>query len=193
VQDDHLISLARAARIAMETAEHETRKKRGDYHAAIGALAHGGMTVREIGRALGLSHQRVQQILAELACSFCGLAADAVARLVVGAGRQPTWKPGEPRKAAVSVYICDRCIVRAARTVRRGEELDEDGVLMTLASHASTEPCDFCGCRLGERTGLRARCESIVACDDARICRHCIAMASNIIETEWKQQKRALK
>lgn len=46
---------------------------------------------------------------------------------------------------------------------------------------------------LGERTGLRARCETIVAGEDARICRACVVMATDIIESEWKQQKRALK
>lgn len=48
----------------MDTAEDELVAARETYHVAIRQLAADGMSLREIAQALGMSHQRVHQIVA---------------------------------------------------------------------------------------------------------------------------------
>src|ERR1700674_3936416 len=121
-----LVDRVNAARDAMAAAELAARHKRSEFHAAIGALAHAGLTVRDIGKAVALSHQRVQQILGGLYCSFCELNAYMVSKLVAGGHSQ--------------VYICDHCIGRATLAFRGGAA--EDGLEMELVIEGL---CDFCG------------------------------------------------
>lgn len=163
------------ARRALDAAEHAARHKRSEYHASIGALRHAGLTIREIGKAIDLSHQRVQQIVDALACSFCTLTADQVPKLVAGGH-----KPG--------TYICDRCIGRATLAFRTRGAVEEVGVVMDLVT---TGLCDFCGCAIGASFGRR-KVDGMALHNATRICRPCVAMCTDILEAEWKQAKKAL-
>ncbi len=63
--DDHLLHEAVAARDRLIEAQHGTDSARADYHHAIRRLHASGGSMREIADALGLSHQRVHQIIDE--------------------------------------------------------------------------------------------------------------------------------
>src|SRR5207244_3967408 len=105
--------------------------------------------LREVAQALGISHQRVQQIVKagggtwwsrvwhgrklrpDMVCSFCGKPPAEVAKLIAG-----------PK-----VYICDKC-VGAAERVLRGEAVDaRNGSGMSRVAAASGGRCSFCGRR----------------------------------------------
>jgi ATP-dependent Clp protease ATP-binding subunit ClpA len=63
--DDEILREARQARERLIAAQHDVDVVRGDYHHAIRALCAAGGSLREIAEALGLSHQRVHQIVEE--------------------------------------------------------------------------------------------------------------------------------
>src|SRR5262245_36491120 len=115
VLDPELLGAARAAGEHLAAAERQTELAKADYHHAVRRLHLAGAPLREIAPALGLSHQRVQQIVQatggtwwsrvwrnrkerpDMACSFCARPATQVDKLIAGP----------------AVYICDACVERA--------------------------------------------------------------------------------
>src|SRR5687767_8197395 len=146
------------AKETLEAAELAAEKARSAYHASIGQLATTGATVREIGSALGMSHQRVHQILGTLCCSFCGTPRESARRLISG-----------PR-----VFICDVCILRARAAVR-------DQPAEGFVRGAAKASCDFCGLRVGEGWLKRNRPSTIVSARDHRICNKCVELSIDIL------------
>lgn len=64
VLDKDLLRVALDAARQMVDRERELERAKGEYHqAAVRRLHHSGGTSREIATALGLSHQRVHQIV----------------------------------------------------------------------------------------------------------------------------------
>ena len=63
--DDEILAEAKQARDRLIAAQHEVDAARTDYHHAIRRLCAAGGSLREIAEALGLSHQRVHQIVEE--------------------------------------------------------------------------------------------------------------------------------
>lgn len=63
--DDEILHEAKEARDRLIAAQHEVDAARSDYHHAIRRLCAAGGSMREIAEALGLSHQRVHQIVDE--------------------------------------------------------------------------------------------------------------------------------
>src|SRR5260370_42589871 len=68
--DEGLLGKAREAGARLAESEHAFDAARWDYHTAVRRLHLGGGTLREIAAALGLSHQRVQQIVDEAGGSW---------------------------------------------------------------------------------------------------------------------------
>src|SRR5215212_9276086 len=68
--DPELLNKARAAAERLSEAERQTLLTRADYHTALRRLHLAGASLREIAEALGLSHQRVQQIVDEAGGSW---------------------------------------------------------------------------------------------------------------------------
>src|SRR5579859_5377210 len=105
--DQMLLQEARESRDRMIELEYEADRARLSYQHAIRKLHAWGGSLRDIAEALGLSHQRVHQIVEgvegkvalkrarnEISCSFCGFLKSEVERIVAGP----------------DTYICDHCI-----------------------------------------------------------------------------------
>jgi hypothetical protein len=58
---------AKLARERLVVSRHAAERAKADYHHAIGRLHAAGGSLREVAAALGLSHQRVHQIVDEAA------------------------------------------------------------------------------------------------------------------------------
>ena len=61
--NDQLLNKARAAATRLASAEGEVDAARAEYHAVVRRIHLAGAPLREIAQELGLSHQRVQQIV----------------------------------------------------------------------------------------------------------------------------------
>jgi hypothetical protein len=61
--DDELLGLAKAAKARLNEAEHAAALARAEFHGAVRRLHLGGASLRELAAALGLSHQRVHQMV----------------------------------------------------------------------------------------------------------------------------------
>lgn len=161
--DDDLLTRARAAVARRIDAEGAVDHARADEVTAIRHLHLAGGSVREIAKALGISHQRVHQLVNasddtrgwkrsgrapdRLVCSFCGLDQTEVAKLIAGP----------------SVYICDRCIGVA----RDGFE--------------PAERCSFC-------TKAATEAFPVVGRGDVAICPECLDLCDEIIADEGPEE-----
>jgi len=65
VDHETLLHRTKQARAAFEEAQADAEAAKQDYHERVRELAAAGMSLREIGVELGLSHQRVHQIVSE--------------------------------------------------------------------------------------------------------------------------------
>ena len=147
--DPELVREAKAAREFLLASQHAAERAKVDYHHAIRRLHVAGGSLREIAEALGLSHQRVHQIVDEAAeptrwrwrrrgqvmhgppgpCSFCGRSHPECEQLIAGPG----------------VFICDRCVAQATRLSASapGEGWAEGP--LRLEEQGSEARCSFCG------------------------------------------------
>jgi len=146
---------AKAARDDLIEAETRAHRARVKYEHTIRRLQASGASLREIGDALGLSHQRVHQLLdpttgkgalrkvsdqvAE-ACSFCGAAPDAVRELISGPG----------------VVICAGCAGLANGLLATDVDVRIDGGtnLVRLGHQRSESRCTLCGRHRPETGGM---------------------------------------
>src|SRR5437762_12363205 len=99
--DDGLIDSARVAAERLSEADRQALLARAEYHTVIRRLHLAGASLREIAQALGLSHQRVQQVVRDAGgswwqkwrsrsikhdavCTFCKSPPSEVSKLVAG-------------------------------------------------------------------------------------------------------------
>lgn len=95
--DEGLLREARAARDRLVEAQHNVEVARVEYHHAIRRLHTSGGSMREIAHALGLSHQRVHQIIDEGAKPTAAKKPTLLKRLTGGATKEcmtPQNRPG---------------------------------------------------------------------------------------------------
>jgi hypothetical protein len=173
--DPDLLNEAKIAEADLIGAEHAAEVARAEFHRTVRRLHLAGASLREIATALGLSHQRVHQIVEAAGgsrrwrkatktprprpCSFCARTAEQVKTLIAGPG----------------VYICDRCIPVASQAIATGEPAGPPGAAIApVAAEAMTEKCSFCGKR-------RHQVPSLAAAHDARICAECLALCDEIL------------
>jgi hypothetical protein len=172
--DPDLLNEAKIAEADLIEAEHAAEVARAEFHRAVRRLHLAGASLREIATSLGLSHQRVHQIVEAAGgsrrwrkgatprpgpCSFCGRTAEKVKKLIAGPG----------------VYICDRCIRSASRAIAPGEPAAATATgTAPVAAEAITEKCSFCGKRRHQVSGL-------VAGHSARICAECLDLCHEIV------------
>ena len=177
-----LLDDARAAEARLIDAERAADIARADFHHAVRRLQISGGSLREIAEALGLSHQRVHQIVEGaggarpwrspkgrskvepgtlLKCSFCGKQQKQTKKLIAGPG----------------VYICNECADKADRVIATGNPAatplaamkpvgdDEDGLRVK---------CSFCGKRRHQASGLAIT-------GRVAICTECLALCHEIV------------
>ena len=178
--DADLVGQARTAEARLADAETDLEIARTEFHHAVRRLHQAGAAPAEIAAALGLSNQRVRQIVESakgsrswrsgwassrglLTCSFCGKHQKQIRKLIAGP----------------SVYICNECIPRvqavladASKTVSTpiatiGRVSDADG----------DEQCSFCGKR-------RDRVATMASTGRKDVCNECIDLCDEIISEE---------
>jgi hypothetical protein len=187
--DQELVREAKAAREFLLASQHAAERAKVDYHHAIRRLHAAGGSLREIAEALGLSHQRVHQIIDEAAeptrwrwrrrgqvthgppgpCSFCGRSHQECEQLIAGPG----------------VFICDRCVAQATRLSASapGEGLAEEP--LRLEERGSEARCSFCG--KDRRQGVLLVAGGLAAtpadkfAQGARICDECLDLCLEIL------------
>ena len=129
-----LLKKAKAAADRLADMEREVQLARTEYHSIVRRMHLAGASLREIAQALGLSHQRVQQIVqgtggswwqriwrsrnlkGDLICTFCKRSQNQVSKLIAG-----------PK-----VYICDRCVAMAEKGMEGSEVPTPAGSLVKL-------------------------------------------------------------
>lgn len=191
--DEELLAAARAAQARVVEYERAVDLARAEFRYGVRKLHLAGASLREIGDALNLSHQRVHQLVeeadggargwrsfasrgdrpkrGELACSFCGKAQKEVGKLIAGPGY---------------VAICDACTGKAAQVLATG------GVAATPLSSIKPLPlaaeddgpeavarCSFCGKGRHQVAGLAMAAGTTTA--GVTICDECLTLCQEII------------
>jgi hypothetical protein len=152
--DEQLLGEAERARDHLTDLQHEADRAQVSYQHAIRRLNAAGATLREIADVLGLSYQRVHQIVdvstgkgalknssSDLArvCGFCGTPQQDARTSIAGPG----------------VSICSRCVDLAAEVVAEGLPRTEDKRMLVGVDANHTEAhCGFCGKRRSQVSGM---------------------------------------
>ena len=169
--NEDLLAAARQAQERLIEAEHDAEVARAEFHRAVRRLHLHGGSLRELAPALGLSHQRVHQIVESAggarrwsprrvvrrsaACTFCGRPEQEAGPLIAGPG----------------VHICSVCSALASDVLAAagapgavgavggagapGEGgAAEPGSLRAVPAGEVRERCSFCGKYRPHCTGL---------------------------------------
>ena len=158
-----LLEKTQAAGEGLTGAEQQLQAARTEYHSLVRRMHLAGGSLREIAQALGLSHQRVQQMVGgaggswwqkvwrsrnlrgNLTCTFCERPPDEVTRLIAGP----------------NVFICDACVERLERSLSRGGARDQ-----------AKARCSFCRKRAAGAPVFAGR---------ANICAPCLIVCRQIL------------
>ncbi len=174
--NQELLKKARTAADRIAQTELELQRARTEYHSIIRRMHLAGGSLREIAQTLGLSHQRVQQMVqvtggswwqrvwrsrnarGNLVCTFCKRPEHELSKLIAGP----------------NVYICDNCVGMALRNVSERGMSSRSGSL-TLAKEDSRARCSFC--RKG-RTVERL----LLTGNEGNICGECLGVCRQILQ-----------
>lgn len=170
--DSKLLQIVKVKEMRVNELQIDLSKAKDEYHQAIRDLHIAGMSLREIGEKLNLSHQRVHQIVEAgnptwrfwlrpakqaLICSFCGADSEQVNKLVAGP----------------NLYICDRCANGCASVIANGQPTDESTKFRVLPK-TSVLRCSFCG-------KAPAKQKAVAASQKHQICCKCLDMTLRIM------------
>jgi hypothetical protein len=207
--DEELLAEALRAEERLIDAERDAEVYRAEFHHAVRRLHLHGASLRELAGALGLSHQRVHQIVESaggsrrwlrqrepsqrdpgqrkprrpgsyLACTFCGHSQAQVQKLIAGP----------------HVFICDTCVTKAKNVISSGPVPGGPFVpviSMPEPSQPEKEPkarvaCSFCGKQLHQVAGLAASSTPPAQASAERgllpratVCTECLDLCTEII------------
>jgi len=192
--DDELLAEAMRAQERLIDAERDAEVARAEFHRVVRRLHLHGASLREIAAGLGLSHQRVHQIVESaggsrrwlrrreaeqpplrLVCTFCGKNQAQVKKLIAGP----------------SVYICDRCTALTRSVISSGEPATtEVGQVNAVPEQAPRARCSFCGKYRPQVPGMAAipveAPGKVPGMDTAfaGICTQCLDLCDEIITEE---------
>ncbi len=185
--DDKLLAEARKAQERVIDAERDAEVARAEFHRAVRRLHLQGSSLRELAAALGLSHQRVHQIVEaaggsrrwrrrhnprpDLACSFCGRPQPKVRKLIAGP----------------HVYMCERCVEAAKGVISSGKTASTQlGPMNAVPEQDQRARCSFCGKHRYQVAGLAVLSAETAgkASAEAAICAECLALCDEIIAEE---------
>jgi ClpX C4-type zinc finger len=184
--DEVLLQQARRARERFVAYQHEADRAQVSYQHAIRSLHASGASLREIADALGLSYQRVHQIVdpssgkgalkdatAEAVCAFCRREKVEAGRLIAGPG----------------LFICERCVDLAAEVLAQDEERCDDRTTIVSVDRADSRArCGFCGKRRSQVDGIAEAPNRPAVGKGAqrrragvRICAACVVLCGEIL------------
>ena len=188
--DAKLLADARQAQERLITAERDAEVARAEFNCAVRRLHLHGASLRELAGCLGLSHQRVHQIVEAaggsrrwarrdrdrhpnplLVCTFCGRHQTQVKKLIAGP----------------SVYICNKCIELTRGVVESGEPASTPVGQVTSVpeqQQKASVPCSFCGKRRHQVTGLAQSTVQTERKAPATICTECLDLCDEIVAEE---------
>jgi hypothetical protein len=188
--NDELLAEARQAQERLIDAERDAEVARADFHRAVRRLHLHGASLRELAADLGLSHQRVHQIVESaggsrrwlrgdhgrpdpslLVCTFCGRDQKHVKKLIAGPG----------------AYICDNCTGLARNVISSGEPVNAGGAWLAAVPEQEQQlrvPCSFCGKYRYQVAGLAASSAQTERKVPATICNECLDLCEEIITEE---------
>ena len=154
--DEEILRDVEAARDRLEVLEDEAYEARATLHQAIRRLHAKGGSMREIATALGMSHQRVHQIIGtegivevepSAVTEVSPLPATNATAVAVTAGEDTCSFCDAPRReldklfaAPGPVFICNGCVARANLAV---QGRDSKGLVTIPVEEDAT--CSFCG------------------------------------------------
>ncbi len=186
--DRTLLAEARQAQERLIDAERDADVARAEFHRAVRRLHLHGASLRELASGLGLSHQRVHQIVESaggsrrwlrrdrvrpdpglLLCTFCGKTQKQVKKLIAGP----------------NVYICDGCVDLAKSVLGDGQPVTTQ--VAELTAGPGDEPrtqCSFCGKRRDQTAGLVVSSARTGRNTAAAICNECLDLCTEIITEE---------
>jgi len=158
--NNDLLAEARQAQERLIDAERDVDVARAEFHRVVRRLHLHGSSLRELAADLGLSYQRVHQIVEEaggsrrwirirdggrtgnrqtgehrthgprLSCTFCGKPQNQVRKLIAGTG----------------VFICGGCVTLARHVIADGSTVTtERGPIHVVPEQQARAQCNFCG------------------------------------------------
>jgi anti-sigma factor RsiW len=183
--DQNLLTEASAAVRRVTELEDQLEEAKAEYRRTVRRLHLAGASMREVAEALGVSHQRIHQIIedggvrrwrrrrpqeptAQRLCSFCGREQRQVRKLVAGPG----------------VYICDPCIMAAVGVTASGRPAKDPKLQPVPAS--SQLLCSFCGkarIQVHALVSAPAREEELTS---PTICGECLGLCGEILSEQLR-------
>jgi len=172
--DRELLEKTRLEGERLADAERQVLLARAEYHTAVRRLHLAGASLRELAGALGVSHQRVQQIVQgaggtwwrrawrtrkhprDAVCTWCGRPPSEVSKLVAGP----------------NVFICDGCLSECEETL--------DARTATSGARQRTRAGARGRCAFCSRRGGRSRI--IVEGPTASICDECMRISRQFMK-----------